>query len=267
LSLHVTVGDRSVIYRILGDLSGLPPSAFDSSAVLHGAEMTLEFFDTKTGRAVATLGARLLAGGHRELELLAPSDDTVPTMRRIATRLEERLPDWPSSDEALAGMGLCDAATFYGRPGARGYRTVSIFEGHSERHADEALVLLCEMAFRHDPARAVRFHRSSRRERDLVVGPETPPADYLRGPEGKMRVAPEYTSAACQQVVCVDAGELSAHLRFPGPTYAFVARGPREAAIDLAREAMAIHRGEAALDPPVQRIAALMGLSRAARTD
>lgn len=267
MSLHVSVGDRSVTYRILGDLHGLPPSAFDSSAILHGAEMKLEFFDAGTGRSVAALSSRLVAGGHRELELEASSADAVPVMRRIATRLEERLPDWPSADEAFAGMGLVEPGVFYGRPGSRGYRTVAILDGHPDRHADVALVLLVEMASRHDPTATVRFHRSSRRERDLVIGPDTPPADYLRGSAGEMRVAREYTCEACQQVVCIDAGELSAHLRFPGPKYAFVARGPRLGAIDLAREAIAIHAEKTPLGASARRIAELLGLSRMAGTD
>jgi hypothetical protein len=267
LTLHVSVGERSVTYRILGDLHGLPPSAFDSSAILHGAEMKLDFYDAKTGRAVAALSARLVAGGHRELEIEAASAEGVPAMRRIAKRLEERLPEWPSADEAFAGMGLVEPGVFYGRPGSRGYRTVAILEGDRERHADEMLVLLLEMARRHDPAESVRFHRSSRRERDLVVAPDTPPADFLRGPAGSMRVAKEYTSEACQQVVCVDAGDLSAHVRFAGPSYAFVARGPRGAAIELATEAIAVHRGESAHGERVAEVARLMGLSRAPGND
>jgi hypothetical protein len=267
LSLHVSVGERIVTFRVLGDLSGLPPSAFDSSASLHGAEVTLEFFEAgaargERSRAVATLMARLVAGGHREIDLVAPSADAAPAMRRVATRLEAKLPDWPSADEAFSGLSLLDPGMFYGRAGGRGYRVVAPVAADPDRHADQALVLAIALAERHDPSRSVRFHRSSRSEKNLVVSPDTPAAEYLRGAAGSMRVAPEYTAAACQQVVCVDSAEVSAHLRFPGPEYAFVVRAPREAALSLADEALALHRGFASWPPRAAEVRGLLGLSR-----
>lgn len=262
--MHVTVSERGVTWRILGDLSGLPPSAFDSSASLHGAEMLLEFFDASSGRpsTLALLSSRLVAGGHRELEIVATSAEAVPAMRRIATRLEERLPDWPSSEEAFSGLSLVEAGSFYGRAGGRGYRTVTPLSGDPDRHGDQALLLALELARRHDPSRTVRFHRSSRRERDLVVGPGTPPAEFLRGAAGAMRVAPEYTPAACQQVICVDGGGLSAHLHLAGPSYAFVARGPRDWATSVAAEAIALFPGGGDLHPEVAEMGRLLGLPR-----
>ncbi len=267
MTLHVSVGERIVTFRVLGDLSGLPPSAFDSSASLHGAEVTLEFFEAGAARGercrpVAVLSARLVAGGHREIDVVAASADVVPVMRRIATRLEGKLPDWPSADEAFSGLSLLEPGTFYGRAGGRGYRVVAPISCDPDRHADQALLLALALSERHDAAHGVRFHRSSRAEKNLVIAADTPPAEFLHGAAGSMRVSPEHTAAACQQVLCVDSGDVSVHLRFPGPEYALVVRAPRETAISLTEEALALHRGFAPWPRRAAEVAGLLGLSR-----